>query len=157
MFILLDIYDQCIFVLLQEEFLFFIVEIVECIGFFQLFCWWCIQCLKEEGVICKQVILFDCKKIGLNIQVFVQIKFNVYGCKNFIDFVEVMYQFFEVLECYVLMGVVDFMLCIVICDIEFYECFFFEKLLVVLGIQEVNFIVVLLEIKFIIILFLFVF
>jgi len=52
-----------------------------------------------------------------------------------------------VLECYVLMGSVDFLLRIVTSDIEAYERFFFEKLSNVPGIQEVNSIVALSEIK----------
>ena len=47
----------------------------------------------------------------------------------------------------VLMGAVDFMLRIVTRDIEAYERFFFEKLSLVPGIQEVNSIVALSEIK----------
>ncbi|WP_434783061.1 Lrp/AsnC ligand binding domain-containing protein [Klebsiella pneumoniae] len=45
------------------------------------------------------------------------------------------------------MGAVDFMLRIVTRDIESYERFFFEKLSAVPGIQEVNSIVALSEIK----------
>ncbi|MFO6048657.1 Lrp/AsnC ligand binding domain-containing protein, partial [Pseudomonas aeruginosa] len=67
--------------------------------------------------------------------------------KNLTDFAEAMHQFPEVLECHVLMGAVDFMLRIVTRDIESYERFFFEKLSAVPGIQEVNSIVALSEIK----------
>jgi len=56
-------------------------------------------------------------------------------------------QFPEVLDCYVLMGTVDFMLRIVTTDIEAYERFFFEKLSKVPGIQDVNSVVALSEIK----------
>ncbi|MNL73894.1 AsnC family protein [compost metagenome] len=45
------------------------------------------------------------------------------------------------------MGAVDFMLRIVAADIEAYERFFFEKLSLVPGIQEVNSVVALSEIK----------
>ncbi|MNE81930.1 AsnC family protein [compost metagenome] len=45
------------------------------------------------------------------------------------------------------MGAVDFLLRIVTPDIEAYERFFFEKLSMVPGIQEVNSIVALSEIK----------
>jgi len=47
----------------------------------------------------------------------------------------------------VLMGAVDFMLRIVTEDIEAYERFFFERLSQVPGIQEINSIVALSEIK----------
>lgn len=53
----------------------------------------------------------------------------------------------EVLECYVLMGTVDFMLRIVARDIEAYERFFFDTLSQLPGIQEINSTVALSEIK----------
>ena len=141
----LDIYDQRILALLQEESSLSTAEIAERIGLSQSPCWRRIQRLKEEGVIRKQVTLLDRKKIGLNTQVFAQI--NAHGRKNLTDFAEAMHQFPEVLECHVLMGAVDFMLRIVTRDIESYERFFFEKLSAVPGIQEVNSIVALSEIK----------
>ena len=105
------------------------------------------QKLEAAGYIRKRVALLDRKKIGLNTQVFAQIKLNAHGRKNLTDFAEAMHQFPEVLECHVLMGAVDFMLRIVTRDIESYERFFFEKLSAVPGIQEVNSIVALSEIK----------
>ncbi len=143
----LDMYDQRILALLQEESSLSTAEIAERIGLSQSPCWRRIQRLKEEGVIRKQVTLLDRKKIGLNTQVFAQIKLNAHGRKNLTDFAEAMHQFPEVLECHVLMGAVDFMLRIVTRDIESYERFFFEKLSAVPGIQEVNSIVALSGIK----------
>ncbi len=72
---------------------------------------------------------------------------NAHGRSNFTEFTEAIRGFPEVLECYVLMGAVDFLLRIVTSDIEAYERFFFEKLSMVPGIQEVNSIVALSEIK----------
>lgn len=122
----LDMYDQRILALLQEESSLSTAEIAERIGLSQSPCWRRIQRLKEEGVIRKQVTLLDRKKIGLNTQVFAQIKLNAHGRKNLTDFAEAMHQFPEVLECHVLMGAVDFMLRIVTRDIESYERFFRE-------------------------------
>jgi Lrp/AsnC family transcriptional regulator len=103
--------------------------------------------MKEEGIIRGQVTLLDRKKIGLNTQIFAEIKLNAHGRSNFTEFTEAIRGFPEVLECYVLMGSVDFLLRIVTADIEAYERFFFEKLSMVPGIQEVNSIVALSEIK----------
>ncbi len=78
----LDIYDQRILALLQEESSLSTAEIAERIGLSQSPCWRRIQRLKEEGVIRKQVTSLDRKKIGLNTQVFAQIKLNAHGRKN---------------------------------------------------------------------------
>jgi Lrp/AsnC family transcriptional regulator len=53
----------------------------------------------------------------------------------------------EVLDCYVLLGSVDYLLRIVTEDIKAYERFFFEKLSQLPGIQEVNSSIVLSDIK----------
>ncbi|TRO10760.1 Lrp/AsnC family transcriptional regulator [Ectopseudomonas mendocina] len=147
MSVVLDAYDQRILALLQEDAGLSTAEIAERIGLSQSPCWRRIQRLKEEGVIRKQVTLLDRKRIGLHTQVFAQVKLNAHGRSNLTEFSEAMREFPEVLECHVLMGAVDFMLRIVTRDIEAYERFFFEKLSLVPGIQEVNSIVALSEIK----------
>lgn len=143
----LDTYDRRILDLLQEDAGLSTAEIAERVGLSQSPCWRRIQRLKEEGVIRRQVTLLDRRKIGLNAQIFAQVKLNAHGRSNLTEFAEAMRGFPEVLECHVLMGAVDFMLRIVTRDIEAYERFFFEKLSMVPGIQEVNSIVALSEIK----------
>jgi Lrp/AsnC family transcriptional regulator len=143
----MDAYDRRILALLQERADISTAEIAERIGLSQSPCWRRIQRLKEEGVIRGQVTLLDRKKIGLNAQVFAQVKLNAHGRSNLTEFAEKIREFPEVLECYVLMGSVDFLLRIVTNDIEAYERFFFERLSMVPGIQEVNSIVALSEIK----------
>jgi Lrp/AsnC family transcriptional regulator len=143
----LDAYDRRILELLQEDASLSSAQIAERVGLSQSPCWRRIQRLKEEGVIRGQVTLLDRKKIGLNTQIFAEVKLNAHGRSNFTEFTEAIRGFPEVLECYVLMGAVDFLLRIVTSDIEAYERFFFEKLSNVPGIQEVNSIVALSEIK----------
>jgi len=143
----LDAYDRRILELLQEDASLSSAQIAERVGLSQSPCWRRIQRLKDEGVIRGQVTLLDRKKIGLNTQIFAEVKLNAHGRSNFTEFTEAIRGFPEVLECYVLMGAVDFLLRIVTSDIEAYERFFFEKLSNVPGIQEVNSIVALSEIK----------
>jgi Lrp/AsnC family transcriptional regulator len=145
--IALDHYDRRILELLQKRADISTAEIAEQVGLSQSPCWRRIQRLKEEGVIRGQVTLLDRKKIGLNAQVFAQVKLNAHGRSNLTEFAEKIREFPEVLECYVLMGSVDFLLRVVTHDIEAYERFFFERLSMVPGIQEVNSIVALSEIK----------
>ncbi len=143
----LDAYDRRILALLQEDASLSSAQLAERVGLSQSPCWRRVQRLKEEGVIRGQVTLLDRKKVGLNTQIFAEVKLNAHGRSNFAEFTEAIRGFPEVLECHVLMGSVDFMLRIVTPDIEAYERFFFEKLSNVPGIQEVNSIVALSEIK----------
>ena len=143
----LDAYDRRILALLQEDASLSSAQIAEKVGLSQSPCWRRIQKMKDEGIIRGQVTLLDRKKIALNTQIFAEIKLNAHGRSNFTEFTDAIRGFPEVLECYVLMGAVDFLLRIVTADIEAYERFFFEKLSMVPGIQEVNSIVALSEIK----------
>lgn len=147
MLVSLDVYDRRILALLQERADISTAEIAERVGLSQSPCWRRIQRLKDEGIIKGQVTLLDRKKIGLNAQIFAQVKLDAHGRSNLTEFAEKIRDFPEVLECYVLMGSVDFLLRIVTQDIEAYERFFFERLSMVPGIQEVNSIVALSEIK----------
>jgi Lrp/AsnC family transcriptional regulator len=122
-------------------------EIAEAVGLSQAPCWRRIQRLKEEGYVRAQVALLNRRKVGLNAQIFAQVKLTATGRSNVDAFTEAIREFPEVLECFVLMGTVDFLLRIVARDIEDYERFFFEKLSRVPGVQEINSMVALSEIK----------
>ena len=143
----LDAYDRRILALLQEDASLSSAQIAEKVGLSQSPCWRRIQRMKEEGIIRGQVTLLDRKKVGLNTQIFAEVKLNAHGRSNFTQVTDAIRWFPQVLECYVLMGSVDFLLRIVTPDIEAYERFFFEQLSMVPGIQEVNSIVALSEIK----------
>ena len=91
--------------------------------------------------------LLDRRKVGLNAQVFAQVKLNAHGRANLDEFSAAIGGFPEVLEAFVLLGTMDFMLRIVAKDIEAYERFFFERLGKLPGVQEINSTVALSEIK----------
>lgn len=122
-------------------------EIAEKVGLTASPCWRRIDGLEKEGLIRKRVAVIDRRKVGLNAQVFAQVKLNAHGRANLDEFSAAIRGFPEVLEAYVLMGTMDFMLRIVAKDIEAYERFFFERLSKLPGVQEINSTVALSEIK----------
>jgi Lrp/AsnC family transcriptional regulator len=143
----LDALDRKILAALQSDSSRSTTEIADEVGLSQAPCWRRIQRLKESGIIKAQVSLLDRKKLGLNTQIFAQVKLSAHGRANLSDFSDAIRQFPEVLECFVMMGTVDFMLKIVAKDIEAYEQFFFHTLSQVPGVQEINSMVALSEIK----------
>ena len=143
----LDHTDRRILELLQTEPGINASEIGEKIGLSQSAVWRRIQSLREEGVIREQPVKLDREKVGLNTMVFAHVKLTSHGRSNLADFSEAVRQYPEVLDCYVLLGNVDFLLRIVTEDIKAYEQFFFEKLSQLPGIQEVNSSIVLSDIK----------
>ena len=143
----LDRYEKRILALLQEDASLSVAAVAERIGLSSSPCWRRMDRLDREGFIKRKVALVDRKKIGLNAQIFAQIKLNAHGRANLDEFAAAIRAFPEVLECYVLMGSVDFLIRIVTTDIEAYERFFFDRLSQLPGVQEVNSTVALSEIK----------
>jgi len=143
----LDRYEKRILALLQEDASLSTAAIAEKVGLSASPCWRRIDRLEREGFIRRKVALVDRKKVGLNAHIFAQIKLNAHGRANLDEFAEAIRAFPEVLECYVLMGPVDFLIRVVASDIEAYERFFFNRLSQLPGVQEVNSTVALSEIK----------
>lgn len=144
---LLDSFDRKILAVVQADSSRSTADVAAMVGLSQAPCWRRIQRLKDAGYIRSEVALLDRRKIGLNAQIFAQVKLTATGRSNLEEFTAAIREFPEVLECFVLLGTVDFMLKIVARDIEAYERFFFEKLSRVPGVQEVNSMVALSEIK----------
>jgi Lrp/AsnC family transcriptional regulator len=143
----IDQTDRRILVILQSEPGINASEIGERIGLSQSAVWRRIQSLREEGVIHEQPVKLDREKVGLNTMVFAHVKLTSHGRSNLADFSAAVREYPEVLDCYVVLGNVDFLLRIVTEDIKAYERFFFEKLSQLPGIQEVNSSIVLSDIK----------
>jgi Lrp/AsnC family transcriptional regulator len=143
----LDRYEKRILALLQDDASLSTAALAEKVGLSASPCWRRIDRLEREGFIKRKVALVDRRKIGLNAQIFAQIKLNAHGRANLDEFAAAIRAFPEVLECYVLMGSVDFLIRVVATDIEAYERFFFDRLSQLPGVQEVNSTVALSEIK----------
>ncbi len=119
----------------------------EQIGLSQSACWRRVQRLRDEGIIKDQPVKLDREKVGLNTMVLAHVKLTSHGRRNLSEFADAVSNFPDVLDCYLLLGNVDFLLRIVTEDIKAYEQFFFEKLSLLPGIQEVNSSIVMSDIK----------
>lgn len=143
----LDPYERKILRELQADASLTTAQLAERVGLSASPCWRRIDRLEREGIIRRRVALVDRRKVGLNAQIFAQVKLNAHGRANLDEFSEAIRGFPEVLDAYVLMGSMDFMLRIVAKDIDAYERFFFDQLSRLPGVQEINSTVALSEIK----------
>jgi len=143
----IDPVDRRILQLLQTEPGINASAIGDRIGLSQSAVWRRIQSLRDAGIIRDQPVKIDREKIGLNTMVFAHVKLTSHGRSNLAAFAEAVKSYPEVLDCYVLLGNVDFLLRIVTADIKAYEQFFFEQLSQLPGIQEINSSISLSEIK----------
>lgn len=119
----------------------------EAIGLSQSACWRRMQRMREGGVIHEQPVTLDREKVGLTTMVFAHVKLTSHGRSNLSSFADAVREYPEVMDCYVVLGNVDFLLRIVAQDIKAYERFFFDKLSQLPGIQEVTSSIVLSDIK----------
>jgi Lrp/AsnC family transcriptional regulator len=143
----LDKIDLAILRVLQEDASRSAAEIAESVGLSQSPCWRRIQRLKDEGYISKIVALLDRRKLNLPTQLFVQVKVLRNDQASLSQFTDAIRSFQEVMECHVILGVYDFLLRVVVRDMEAYEKFYFGKLSGVPNIREVNSFVAALEVK----------
>ncbi len=143
----LDKADRAILRELQRDASLSAADVGEKVGLSQSPCWRRIQRMREKGVIQGQVALVDRKRVGFNTMVFATVKLSAHGRSKLADFAEAIQRFPEVLECYVLMGSMDFMLKIVTQDVEAYEHFFFEDLSQLPGVHEINSTIAMSQIK----------
>lgn len=143
----LDQHERKILEVLQEDASISSTALAERVGLSQSPCWRRVAALEEAGVIRKRVALVDRHKIGLRAQVFAQVKLSAHGRAHLTEFEEAVAAIPEIIECYVLMGTVDFLLRVITADVEAYEKLFFETLSRLPGVREINSSIALSEIK----------
>jgi Lrp/AsnC family transcriptional regulator len=133
----MDVTDRKILTLLQGDASLSVAEIGSRVGLSSTPCWKRIQRLEADGVIQRRVALVDQDKIGLGITVFVSIETGDHSqdwLSNFADMVGAMP---EVMEFYRMAGDVDYMLRVVVPDIQGYDTFY-KKLIGSVALKNVT-------------------
>jgi Lrp/AsnC family transcriptional regulator len=122
-------------------------DLAEQVGLSQAPCWRRIRRLETEGVVTRRVALLDRRSLGLNIMVLAQIKLSMHGQDTLFGFEEAMRRRPEVLDCYTLMGGTDYLLRIVVPDVEAYERLYRQHLSQAPGVREITSSIVMSEVK----------
>ena len=86
-------------------------------------CWRRINRLQESGIIRGQVALLDRQLLGMEVVVFATVNLTQSGRQNLLAFEADIIHHPEVLECYTMTGIWDYVLKIVTRDIRHYEDF----------------------------------
>ncbi|MBL4801396.1 MAG: Lrp/AsnC family transcriptional regulator [Emcibacter sp.] len=133
----MDMLDKKILNLLQQDTMLPVAEIAEKVGSSKSVCWRRIQRLQDDGIIKSRVALLDNNKVGLHIILFAQVKMSAHG-RRLPHFIKIIKDIPQILECYTLMGNVDFLLKIVVKDIQEYEDLWWHQLSQIEGVQEIN-------------------
>ena len=106
-----------------------------------------IKRLEEEGFIKKYVAVLDPKKIDRGLMAFTHVQLKDHSQDSLRNFEQAIIQLPEVLECYHMTGAFDFILRIVISDMDAYHHFLRSKLAQLSNIGTVQSFFVMSEIK----------
>lgn len=121
---MLDRIDRKILKILQEDASVPVAEIGRRVGLSTTPCWRRIQKLEEEGVIRKRVALLDPQKVNAKVTVFVAVTTNHHSADWLKRFADVVRDMPEVIEFYRMSGQVDYLLRVVVPDIDAYDKFY---------------------------------
>ena len=133
----MDAIDKKILVALQEDASLSVAEIGQRVGLSSTPCWKRIQKLEAEGVIQKRVALVDPDKIGLGITVFVSIETGDHSQTWLDRFAALVSAMPEVMELHRMAGDVDYMLRVVVADMQSYDAFY-KRLIAAVTLKNVT-------------------
>jgi Lrp/AsnC family transcriptional regulator, leucine-responsive regulatory protein len=124
----IDLIDFKILAELQQNSDLSNLELAEKVGLSPSPCLRRVKMLQKTGVIKNKVTLIDAEKIGLNVSVFVQVTLEKQIEENLSAFESEIDKCPEVVECYLMTGEADYLLRIVVTDLQAYEHFLKDRL-----------------------------
>lgn len=120
----MDNTDRAILDLLQQDATISINELADKVNLSTTPCWKRIKRLESEGIIKARVALLDSVKVDLNVSVFVHVKTHRHDSEWLQQFSAVVQKFDEVVECYRMAGEWDYLIRVVVKDIEAFDRFY---------------------------------
>ena len=133
----MDAIDRKILAVVQQDASLSVAEIGQRVGLSSTPCWKRLQKLEAEGVITRRVALIDPEKIGLGITVFVSVETGDHSQDWLKRFAETVSAMPQVMEFYRMAGDVDYMLRVVVRDMQSYDAFY-KKLIETVPLKNVT-------------------
>lgn len=133
----LDEVDRKILAVLQDDSSLSVADIGSRVGLSSTPCWKRIQKMESNGTILRRVALVDQNKVGLGITVFVSIESGDHSDLWLEKFAETLGAMPEVVELYRMAGDVDYMLRVIVPDMQAYDTFY-KKLIDAVDLRNVT-------------------
>ncbi|MDO8876479.1 MAG: Lrp/AsnC family transcriptional regulator [Pseudolabrys sp.] len=133
----MDAIDRKILAVVQQDAALSVAEIGTRVGLSSTPCWKRLQRLEADGVITRRVALVDPEKVGLGITVFVSVETGDHSQEWLAKFAEVVNAMPEVMEFYRMAGDVDYVLRVVVHDMQSYDTFY-KKLIATVPLKNVT-------------------
>ncbi|WP_066013939.1 Lrp/AsnC family transcriptional regulator [Endozoicomonas atrinae] len=134
----MDKIDRNILRELQEDTTPSLAELAEKVSLSPTPCWKRIKRLEAEGYITRRVALVNPEKVGLGVSVFVHIKTRHHNSEWLASFGKVVASYPEIAECYRMSGEYDYLLRVVVKDIQSFDRFYKELVNTVEGLTDVT-------------------
>lgn len=113
-------------------------ELADAVGLSPSPCLRRVKALEQAGVVKRYVGIVDPKAVGLPISVFVSVSLNRQERVGLEAFEQSIASYKEVMECYLMTGSSDYLLRIVVPDLECYERFLTDKLTRIQGVANIQ-------------------
>lgn len=107
-----------------------------------------VRALERAGIIDRYVTLLNPQKLGLGLNVFVQITMERQIQKHLEAFQELITSYVEVMECYLMTGDFDYLIRIIVADLPALERFIVDKLTKIPGIANIKSSMALKQVKY---------
>lgn len=134
---MIDAIDRKLLALLQKDATLTVAELGEAVGLSATPCWKRLKRLEEDGYITARVALVDRVKMGLPVTVFVSIRTSEHSAAWLESFADATARLPEIVELYRMSGDVDYLLKVIVPDIEGYDKFY-RKLISTVKLTDVS-------------------
>ena len=113
-------------------------ELADAVGLSPSPCLRRVKALELAGVLKRYAAIVDAKAVGLPISVFVSVSMNRQERVGLESFEATIASYKEVMECYLMTGTADYLVRVVVPDLESYERFLADKLTRIQGIANIQ-------------------
>ena len=142
----LDPFDKKILDCLQDDADMALADVARQVGLSTTPCWRRINRLQEAGVIRARVALLDRKAVNAGVTVFVAVRTNQHNGQWLARFAKAIASFPEVMDCYRMSGEIDYLIRLVLPDIDAYDTFY-KRLIAKVELSDVTSMFAMEEIK----------
>jgi DNA-binding Lrp family transcriptional regulator len=113
-------------------------ELADAVGLSPSPCLRRVKALEQSGVLKRYAGIVDAKAVGLPISIFVSVSLRSQERSGLEEFESEISSYREVMECYLMTGSSDYLLRIIVPDLESYERFLAEKLTRIGGVDNIQ-------------------
>ncbi len=107
-----------------------------------------VRALEQAAIISRYVTLLDPIRIGLGLSVFIQIGLERQVERDLEDFQAAIATYPEVMECYLMTGDFDYLIRVVVNDVQALERFILDKLTKISGLSNIRSSLALKQVKY---------